>query len=46
MIGYFALMPDGAALVSRHRRLARWWSEMSRRAAFTATTPDLPQSAG
>ena len=43
MIGYFTLMPEGAALVNRHRRLASWWAVMSGRAAFKKTTPDLPE---
>ncbi len=42
MTGYFALHPEGAALLSRHRRLAHWWATMSERAAFKATTPELP----
>jgi glutathione S-transferase len=43
MIGYFALHPEGDALLSRHRRLARWWAAMSERAAFKETMPRLPQ---
>ena len=43
MVGYFTLMPEGAALVNRHRRLASWWAAMSGRAAFKKTTPDLPE---
>jgi glutathione S-transferase len=43
MLGYFTLMPDGAALVGKHRRLARWLAAMSQRAAFKETTPELPK---
>ncbi|MFM9845911.1 MAG: glutathione S-transferase family protein [Hyphomicrobiaceae bacterium] len=46
MIGYFTLMPDGAELLGRHRRLARWWGAMSQRAAFKETMPQLPQASG
>ena len=42
MVGYFTLMPEGTALLNRHRRLTRWRAAMSERAAFKATTPDLP----
>jgi glutathione S-transferase len=44
MIGYFTLVPEGSELLSRHSRLAHWWAAMSRRAAFEATTPDLPEA--
>ena len=44
MAGYFTLTPEGVALVNRHRRLARWWSMMSVRAAFKETTPELPRA--
>lgn len=43
MIGYFARMSEGAALVRRHGRLAQWWAVMSERATFTETMPELPQ---
>jgi glutathione S-transferase len=44
MIGYFVLVPEGAAILSGHRRLAQWWAATSQRAAFKATAPDLPQA--
>jgi glutathione S-transferase len=43
MIGYFAQTPEGAALVSRHSRLARWWAVMSERSTFRETMPELPR---
>jgi glutathione S-transferase len=43
MIGYFTRHPEGAALLMRHRRLSRWWEEMSKRSTFHATTPDVPK---
>jgi glutathione S-transferase len=43
MIGYFTLYPDGATLLGRHHRLARWWAAVSERSAFKKTMPDLPQ---
>jgi glutathione S-transferase len=41
MMGYSTLHPDAAALLGRHHRLARWWSDVSQRPAFAATTPEL-----
>jgi glutathione S-transferase len=44
MIGYFVLAPEGAALFQRYVRLGDWWSALSKRCAFVATMPRLPQS--
>jgi glutathione S-transferase len=42
MMAYFALAPDGAALLQRHKRLTAWWAELSARPSFAATDPGLP----
>ncbi|OAF19549.1 glutathione S-transferase family protein [Bradyrhizobium neotropicale] len=44
MIGYFVLADEGRALLQKHPRLKDWWSEFSKRSAFVATTPRLPQA--
>lgn len=44
MIAYFALAPEGAALLSKHPRLAAWWDKLRQRASFAATDPGLPPS--
>ena len=31
MIAYFALAPEGAALLAKYPRLAAWWGKLSRR---------------
>jgi glutathione S-transferase len=31
MLGYFAMFPEGKALLDRHERLGTWWSMMSNR---------------
>ena len=43
MIAYFALAPEGAALLANHPRLAAWWAQLSRRPSFAATDPGLPE---
>jgi glutathione S-transferase len=43
MMAYFTLAPEGAAALSRHTRLAAWWSRISARPSFAATDPGLPQ---
>jgi len=42
MIGYFVMADEGDALLRRQPKLGRWWSTMSRRAGYRATTPRLP----
>jgi glutathione S-transferase len=42
MIAYFAMAPEGAALLEKHLRLAQWWEHLRRRASFAATDPGLP----
>lgn len=42
MIGYFVLAEQGRALLQKYPRLGRWWSELSNRSTFVATTPRLP----
>ena len=44
MMGYFVLVPQGRALLQKHHRLSDWWSALSQRSAFVATTPRLPQA--
>jgi glutathione S-transferase len=44
MIGYFVLAPEGKTLLQKHIRLSDWWSVLSRRSAFVATMPGLPQA--
>jgi glutathione S-transferase len=45
MIGYFVLADEGDALLKQHPKLGNWWSTMSGRPAYRATTPRLPASA-
>jgi hypothetical protein len=42
MIGYFALFPEGMAILDRHEQLATWWSMMSELAQVQETMPRLP----
>lgn len=42
MVGYFVLADEGRALLQKYPRLGKWWSELSNRSAFVATTPRLP----
>jgi len=42
MVAYFALAPEGAALLGKYPRLAAWWAKASPRASFAATDPGLP----
>jgi len=42
MIGYFVMADEGDALLRQQPKLGRWWSTMSRRAGYRATTPRLP----
>lgn len=42
MVGYFVLAEQGRALLQEYPRLSQWWSELSNRSAFVATTPRLP----
>jgi glutathione S-transferase len=42
MVAYFALAPEGAALLAKYPRLAAWWAKASPRASFAATDPGLP----
>ena len=44
MVAYFALAPEGAALLARYPRLAAWWGRLSVRASVAATDPGLPPS--
>ena len=44
MIAYFAAAPEGAAMLSEHRRLAGWWERLKVRPSFTTTAPGLPVS--
>jgi glutathione S-transferase len=44
MIAYFALAPEGAALLEDHPRLAVWWANLSRRPSFAVTDPGLPRA--
>ena len=44
MVAYFALAPEGAAMLAKYPRLAAWWGKVSRRASFAATDPGLPPS--
>lgn len=45
MIDYFAMAPDGDAVLRRHKALARWYDGMSVRPSVTATRPTLPGAA-
>lgn len=42
MIGYFVLAREGLPLLQEYAKLSDWWSGLSQRAAFLATTPRLP----
>lgn len=42
MVGYFVMADEGRALLQKYSRLGEWWSELSNRSAFIATTPRLP----
>jgi glutathione S-transferase len=42
MIAYFALAPEGAALLVKYPRLAAWWGKLRQRASVGATDPGLP----
>lgn len=42
MVGYFVLADEGRALLQKFPRLGEWWSKLSNRSAFVATTPRLP----
>ncbi|WP_027530970.1 glutathione S-transferase family protein [Bradyrhizobium sp. WSM3983] len=42
MVGYFVLAEEGRALLQKYPRLGAWWSELSNRSTFVATTPRLP----
>lgn len=42
MVGYFVMADEGRALLQKYPRLGEWWSELSNRSAFIATTPRLP----
>jgi len=44
MIGYFAAADEGDTLLRQQPKLSRWWSTISLRAAYRATTPRLPAS--
>ncbi|QQO31251.1 glutathione S-transferase family protein [Bradyrhizobium diazoefficiens] len=46
MIGYFVLADEARALLQKYPRLSEWWSELSNRSAFVATTPRLPPALG
>ncbi len=43
MVAYFALAPEGAAMLENYPRLAVWWATISRRPSFTLTDPGLPE---
>jgi len=43
MIAYFALAPEGAAMLENYPRLAVWWATISQRASFALTDPGLPE---
>ncbi len=43
MIAYFALAPEGAAMLENYPRLAVWWATISRRPSFALTDPGLPE---
>lgn len=42
MIAYFAMAPEGAAMLQKHPRLAGWWADVGRRPSFGHTDPGLP----
>ena len=43
MVAYFALAPEGAAMLAKYPQLAAWWGKVSRRASFATTDPGLPR---
>ena len=43
MIAYFALAPEGMAMLGNHPRLAAWWATVSQRPSFISTDPGLPK---
>lgn len=43
MIAYFALAPEGAAMLDNYPRLAVWWATLSQHASFAETDPGLPK---
>ena len=43
MIAYFALAPEGVAMLGNHPRLAAWWATVSQRPSFISTDPGLPK---
>lgn len=40
MIAYGMMAPEGAALLAKHLRLARWWDALRARPSMAATRPD------
>lgn len=44
VIGYFALTPEGLAVLRKYTRLSDWWLGMSERGAYVATMPRLPHA--
>jgi glutathione S-transferase len=42
VIGYFAMAEEGAALLKTQGKLSNWWTTMSARSAYRATTPRMP----
>ncbi len=45
MIAYFALAPEGSALLGRHRRFSAWWERMKSRPSHAATRSPLEEPA-
>jgi glutathione S-transferase len=41
MIGYFAMAPEGRALLAEYPALTGWWDDLSRHPAYLATDPGL-----
>jgi glutathione S-transferase len=46
ILAYFAMAPEGAALLRRHDRLTRWLAAMEERPSMAATRPALPRDGG
>jgi glutathione S-transferase len=44
MIAYFALAPEGLALVQQQPKLAAWWARLAERPSMSLTDPGLPVS--
>ncbi len=42
LIDYFCRTPEGATAIKNYPSVARWWNNVSKRASFLATDPDLP----